>query len=67
MLQLLVFYFIISILDDGQKAGNLYAAAAAACMQVCQTHMVLLRSQLLLWASLAEVLIPIYSFRETQI
>lgn len=48
MLQLLVFYFIISILDDGQKAGNLYAAAAAACMQVCQTHMVLLRSQLLL-------------------
>lgn len=66
MLQLLVFYFIISILDDGQKAGNLYAAAAA-CMQVCQTHMVLLRSQLLLWASLAEGLIPIYSFRETQI
>lgn len=46
MLQLLVFYSIISILDDDQKAGNLYAAAA--CMQVCQTHMVLLRSQLLL-------------------
>ncbi len=36
------------------ESRELIYAAAAACMQVCQTHMVLLRSQLLLWASWAE-------------